>query len=832
MLLWRIGWREMRRHPGRALLTWLSVVIGVAAVLSIGLSTGTARRAYQQMRDAISGGVGLELTGVGGEKLPAAYVPELEKEPGVKHAIPLIQRSAVLVFGDQRMRLLALGIDVERDAFVRDFEVVAGEKLTTSGGLLLDESIAENFGVKVGDGVRLMVSVGFATVPVKGIVRPRTGAAVASGGLVFMPLATAQQRFNAPDQVDRIQLILSDGVDVDALRASLVSQLPEWVVVEPPSTQSTLARETMLALENGLRLAAAFSLLAAIFIIMNTFSMNVGQRRKWLAVMRAIGATKWQISGLIFREALLLGVLGTGAGLLVGAGGASWLNGALGSLFQTKLPGLQWQTVPLLTAIGFGLGISLLGALLPARMAAQFTPLEGIRGLAPQQTETQGRWIVWAGALLFLVSTSLFAICVLGWIAFENAVLFVVVMLLSLVMLLPLVQRPLIGLGQLLLRPCIGIEARLANRQLLRHAGRTSLTIGVLFVAVSTGLGLANSVLDNVNDVRRWYRETILGDFFVRAAMPDMESGTTASVPQIVGDELFQVPGIDEIATIRFVSVKVDEEQAIAVVTGLPRAAPRSTPRSYAAFSPPPGEQILLGSVLAQRLGKKVGDTVMLETLNGPLRLPIAAVSNDYVGGGLTIHVNIELARRLLNVEGVDAYVIRSNRQNLPTLERDIRALCAKHGMLFQSYADLTGIIEGMMAGVVGSLWGLLILGLIVASFGVVNTLGMNVLEQTRELGLLRVIAMTRSQVRRVIVAQAAMLGLVGVVPGLLAGFAMAYIINLSTLPVIGHPVAFSPHPWLWLGGFLAAMGMVILAAWAPAERAARLKVQTALRYE
>ena len=152
--------------------------------------------------------------------------------------------------------------------------------------------------------------------------------------------------------------------------------------------------------------------------------------------------------------------------------------------------------------------------------------------------------------------------------------------------------------------------------------------------------------------------------------------------------------------------------------------------------------------------------------------------------------------------------------------------------MLLQSYADLTAIIEGMMSGVVGSLWGLLVLGLIVAAFGVVNTLGMNVLEQTRELGLLRVVAMTRGQVRKTIMAQAAMLGLLGVVPGLLAGLAMAYVMNLSTLPVTGHPVAFKLHPLLLFGGFLAAMTIVLTAAWIPAERAARLELATALHYE
>jgi putative ABC transport system permease protein len=183
-------------------------------------------------------------------------------------------------------------------------------------------------------------------------------------------------------------------------------------------------------------------------------------------------------------------------------------------------------------------------------------------------------------------------------------------------------------------------------------------------------------------------------------------------------------------------------------------------------------------------------------------------------------------------MEGVDAYVVKADPQKLKEVESALRQVCVEDGVLLQSYADLTQTIEGMMAGVVASLWGLLVLGLVVAAFGVVNTLGMNVLEQTRELGLLRVVAMTRDQVRKTIVAQAVMLGLLGIVPGLLASVAMTYVLYLATLPVVGHPIPFTWHPWLLAGSFSLALVIVLAAAWVPAERAARLQLHEALRYE
>ena len=124
----------------------------------------------------------------------------------------------------------------------------------------------------------------------------------------------------------------------------------------------------------------------------------------------------------------------------------------------------------------------------------------------------------------------------------------------------------------------------------------------------------------------------------------------------------------------------------------------------------------------------------------------------------------------------------------------------------------------------------MVVLGLMVSAVGVTNTLTINVLEQTRELGLLRIVAMTQNQVRKTIFTQAMIMALLALVPGILAGVSVAYIINVAMMPVIGHPVAFTFHPALLLGGFAAGLAVVACAAWFPADRAARLDLLEALR--
>jgi putative ABC transport system permease protein len=152
--------------------------------------------------------------------------------------------------------------------------------------------------------------------------------------------------------------------------------------------------------------------------------------------------------------------------------------------------------------------------------------------------------------------------------------------------------------------------------------------------------------------------------------------------------------------------------------------------------------------------------------------------------------------------------------------------------LMLHSFADLSRMLDQMMGGVIGGLWAILALGFVVAAFGIANTLTMNVLEQTRELALLRVVAMTRRQVRRLVLLQAAIIGLIGLGLGSIDGITTAYAIGASMMPLLGYPVGFLLHPWLLAGCLGFGLALVLIAALGPAARAARLDLLIALQYE
>jgi putative ABC transport system permease protein len=401
-------------------------------------------------------------------------------------------------------------------------------------------------------------------------------------------------------------------------------------------------------------------------------------------------------------------------------------------------------------------------------------------------------------------------------------------MMIGVVFLLPGVISDLSAGVAWLLSPVLRTEGRLARKQILRHRGRSALTIGIIFIAMSTGLGMASTILDNIGNVESWYKRAIIGDFFIRAAMPDMNSGQAADMPDGLEEQVKAMPGVDVVDTMRFVRARSGDNSVVVVVRKF-----NATGQDY--FDLIEGDEksvldgikrgeVVLGSVLSQRLNLHVDDKIPLETNEGATELRIVGVTNEYIAGGLT--------KRLLNVSGTDVIVVRSQKDAIASLEKDLRKLCDESGLMFQSYADLVQIIRETLNGVVGGLWAVLILGTVIAAFGLINTLAMNIIEQTREIGMLRVVAMTRGQVRKMILAQALIMGIIGIVPGVFAGIWISYLINMTTMQVTGHDVEFKLYPWLLAGGLVLELVVVIAAAMIPAERAARINVSSALQYE
>ncbi len=844
MLYWRFAWRELRQRPSRPILTLLSIVIGVGAVVAVTISAGTAHRAFDQIYKTVAGRAALEVSAPIGTSFDERVVEKIREVPGVKAVAPIMQRLTKLEVAREgekpkRYTITAIGVDPTVDREVHNYDITAGNPLPKSkdepSGVLLEANFAKHQGIKVGDTVTFSSrQAGYVQTTVIGLYSSNDIATGGAGAPMYLPLAAVQGYWHNPGLIDSAQVKTDPDVDEKKVEQAIAKILPKGVSVQPPPTRSAMAEETSLSTEQGMRMARAFSLLVAVFIITNTFLINVTQRRKQIGIMRAIGATRSQIAGMMYREALLMGVVGTILGSLLGIMAAHFLTIAMGTLYQSELPPIQPASLSLPGRRGLrprhfagGGGVS----------SAKSEPLVTAGGNARRIARgDRGRPLV----VDWLRRDALFCLHLGNGVQHSR---------------LPRYAIHRVGgdrsAGRLRAadagRAEDGISIRrvfpaaffprrrqTVRRQLLRHRSRTTLTVGVVFIAAATGVGLANSVMDTVNNVRSWYHKAIVADFFVRAGEPSMATGLAPDVPDGVGDEIKGVPGIKSIDATRLGSVKVSGE--VATLVARDHTEPGVPDLQIASGDPNSLREnfkngaVALGSVLAQRTKLKVGDNLKLETDKGEKSFPVAAIVNDYQSGGLTIHMERAVARLELGYKGITGYIIKADHDKLAEVRKQLQEIADKNGILLETSADIRARIDRMMSGVVASLWAMVVLLLLVSAVGVTNTLTINVLEQTRELGLLRIVAMTQNQVRKTIFTQAVVMALLSLVPGIVAGVTIAYLINVAMMPVIGHAVEFAVHPELLLGGLLAGMAVVAFAAWFPADRAARLDLLEALR--
>lgn len=855
MSLRKFSTRSLTSRLGRTALTILSIVIGVSAVVAVSVMTETTRTAQARMFATVNGKATLEVKTAGSGGFEHGVLEEVRKVPGVQIAVPLLTEASKLMKGEQVVKLTTLGIDTKLDPEVRDYEIAAGKMAEPRGSdkskpyqMVLDEGFAQSQNLQLGDVLSMRTRVNKYELELVGLARPKGGAAMRQMAVAMVPLEDADRMFNRTDfrgTISSVQIVTPEKADVDKIAAAIKEVLPEGLTVRPPTAGGGMMKKTLMSTEQSLFVSTVFSFVLAVFIILNTFFMNVGERRRQLAIMRAVGATGKQLMNTMLGEAVLLGVIGTVIGIPAGIGLAYVMNQSMSKGFDVILPDPQLNWLPIVLAVVLGIGTSVFGAFVPAWRAGQVSPMEGLSRVSREDIEGSGRRYLFLGVVLMAVGSLIIYLAITGRVWIYTGPFGAVSLLVGVVFLSPLFLQPLISVFAAVIKPFTRVEGEMALRQILRHQVRTQLTIGVLFVAAAVVVGMTISIKDNVRDMQDWFRASITADFIVRSLMPDIDTGASPPLPDEVGQEIAAIPQLDSgiVEAIRFVqNVKVQDPQG-AETTIVVVAREFADPQPPA-FDITAGEkyglreklfdgQVVVGSILAHDLKVTVGDEIQIVGQDGSEKVKIAAVANDYLVAGLTVYMQRKTAERILNVQGVDGFTIRAgNKEDLTAIRDELAKITSKYQLLLQSNIELSRTIDGMKAGVELGMWALVYIAFIVAMIGVVNTLTMNVLEQTRELSMLRIVAMTKNQVRKTILTQALLISTAGLMPGILIGILVAFIMNIAFEPSYGRQIEFHFYPGLLSGALVGAIAITLIAAWFPAQRAANVDLATALHYD
>ncbi len=419
----------------------------------------------------------------------------------------------------------------------------------------------------------------------------------------------------------------------------------------------------------------------------------------------------------------------------------------------------------------------------------------------------------------------------------EFALSVAILFLFGLLLMFPLIMRPGYTLVYYMLRFLGRMEFELANRQMVRTEGRALLTWGILFMAVTTSAATGLILTDVINDIRSDVRRTTLADYIVRVTSINLATGASATLPEGTLPLVKKLDGVESVESMAIVGMEVPVAgRVLAVVREfelyerppleLPEANLASVRRQILAGD------IVLSDILSFKVGKRVGDQMSVTFGGKSASFRVAATAPFFLAGGNAFFIDHKTAEKAFGPLETDALLVNARPGQRKALGEQLKTLCQERGLLFQTYAEVQERLGNILNTVVASLWILLALGFLIAVFGVTNTIMMNILEQTREIGLMRVLGMQRRQIRRMILAQAAYVGLLAIVPGLVAGVVLAYVIRSSSLAILGdYPHFGELLPWL-IPYALGLLLLVLIYGWLPAARAARLNILESIRSE
>jgi putative ABC transport system permease protein len=836
MRLWRLLLRQWLARPGRALATAASVAVAVGAVVATWVSADASRAGYRRLTAAVEGVPSIDVSARGGGRFDIEALPRLSTVGGVRAIVPLFYRPTLLRVGEKRVREIAVGVDAAALVETGLMTLVAGRPCLGPDEVVLEAGLAAGLGTTVGDEVLFFARRKVSRLKVVGLAAPDSIRWFAEGAGVIVDIAALADMSRALGYVDRVRIVLDPRATRSDVLARVASRLPETLMAAVPAGRSSMAEDVLHSADLGLDFVTGLTAAMAFFLVGNAMLMNVTERRRGFSLLRLLGSTGRQVRQFVIREAAILGAGGAIVGAALGLAAAGPISAGISLALQAPPSALVVHPAVVPLAILLGTLIAVAGAWWPAREATRIDPLEGL-DTAPPPARGVPRAFLLVALGLWAVAAIIMAFVIAERLPPRAAVPAGIAMMLAFVATTPVLIPPLARAVAVLVPKRFRIENTLALEQILRHPVRTALTTGVLVLAVSNGIGLGHAIRDNVDDVLGWYGRMMRADWMLtHAGMVTTAAESEGADPRTAENEVRALPGVKRLEGIGVATGRVAGAACVIVA----RDAPPDAPLSLQPVDASPADlraalargEAAAGTVLARRTGIKPGDEVAVEVFGRTTKVKVAALVVDYTSGGASIHLDRSAAARLFGMTVADILLVTAEPGRSATLREPLAAIADEHSLLLRSFADVQSFIDRIVNGVVGSLWAIMGLGFVVGSLGVANTVTMNVLEKTRTLGLLRTVGMTRGQVTRMVVLESLLLGSAGALIGLVGGLVTAVFIQLSSQPLLGHPIRASFRPGVVAANLAAALAVTALAAWLPARRTARLDLLEAISSE
>lgn len=854
----RTALRNVFAHKVRLLMTVLAVMLGVAFVAGTLVFTSTISQAYQKSSEKSIDGVDLTVHPGGGSTsgspaggpqgpgtgrahaLDQHTLDRLGAQPGVASATGDVSGFSALA--DKHGKLVGDGWTSKganyyagKDGSGNDsrYPMAKGRAPRGPGEIALDATTAKRTGYTVGDTARLSVDGPVRHERIVGVFTTHEGSVTAGGTLALYDTHTAQRLFGHPGHFDKINLKAEHGTSQAQLKSRAEKVLPAGAKAE---TRDKLAEENrkavadqMSGMRTGLLVFAGISLFVGIFIIANTFTMLVAQRTKELALLRAVGASRRQVTRSVRIEAVLVGlvaaVVGLGAGIGIGAALRSLLGG-----FGAQLPKgpLVVSGGTVATSLVTGVLVTVLAAWLPARKAAKVPPVAAMNSVHATATtrslvlrNTVGALLAGGGAALVLYASTLNG-AAQGKIPMG---LGGALLLLGVFVLTPLLSRPLIAASAPLLR-LFGVSGKLARQNAVRNPRRTAATASALMIGLTLITGMtviAGSVQQAIGNMAS---SALKADYTVSMAnqMPLAPS---------VERKLAHDGNVAAYSPLHNSTAQVGRQaESLTGVHGSSMDRLTGLDFRSGGWGGLAQNKTVVDKTLAKQHHWKVGSTVPVRYEDGKRgRLTVSGVykGNQMIHGMM---VDTSVLDPHMRQPGAMQLLVKTDHGASSAAKSSLQKTLGNNPAIqVQDKKDVSDSVAKVFTLMLNMLYGLLAMAVVVAVLGVVNTLAMSVFERSQEIGMLRAIGLDRSGVKRMVRLESLVIsvfgGVMGIGLGVFFGWAAGRLIGPS------FPEYELVLPWARMGICLGLAALVgVLAALWPARRAARLNMLAAIKSE
>jgi putative ABC transport system permease protein len=836
--------RGLEGHVVRLLLTAFAVMLGVSFVTGTFVLRDSIDNTLGGLVAQSSKGLDVSVRGAGTEDVSPVSVDGSTVRPGVPldlvDTVAAVPGVARVVADLQGIALLAGrdGIAVRNGGAPSlgfafhphdpGFTLVSGRGPSGPGEVAVESSTLEQAHLKVGDRTRAVIGNQAQQVTITGEVH---FGSLFGATAVLVDEATARRAFAPDGTVTSFTVTGAPGVSQATLRGAVARALPSNLEAV---TGATVRSETETSVQKGLGFFTTFLLVFAgialfvgSFIIVNTFSMLVGQRARELALLRAIGATRAQVMRTVLGEAVVIGLVGSGLGIAFGLLIAAGAQAAIRTFLHTDLgSALPVHSTTVVLSILVGVVVTVVSAVVPARRASRVAPVAAMRGDVGVVAGGLGRRGLIGLALLVPGALVLGVAVTRAHVSWPSAALGAVAAVLGMLVGAPLATRPVVRVIAWPFIVLLGAVGRLARENALRVPRRTATTASALMIGLALIAGisvLAQSVKASVSSA---VADELTSDYV-------LNSGNVAPVPAPVADAARALPGVRTVAAMSFVTVRIGKWQTTAAVgTAADVTDNFVVTMRDGRFSALGRHAVLVDEATASTRGWKVGDSLSgtVGTLSGE-RLVVGGIYRDSQALGSHLVVDRSLyadalptnqqADSRLFVRAVPGADLRELRAGLTALVRPYLIVSVQDG------AEFAVAQGGSIDTLINLLYVLLLFSVIVAVLGIINTLALSVFERTREIGLLRAIGLRRRQLSSMITIEAVTTAVFGAVMGTALGLGLGVALQRG---LVSEGLTRLAIPWTLIIAMLLASGVVgVLAAGVPALRATRLNILRAI---